>query len=76
MKDKNDEISDMKCLMLLEIQPYLDNDRLHECFSCIYSRCSAVVKKFDEICHLGINEFFDFITLSQCLHVLEYKSCR
>ena len=32
--------------------------------------------EFDDICHLGRNELFGFIALWQCLHVLEYKSCR
>ena len=36
----------------------------------------VVVKECDEIYHLRINEFFDFIAIWQCLNLLEDKSCR
>ena len=44
--------------------------------SYIYSRFSVVFKECYEICHLGRNESSEFITLLQCLNVLEYKSGR
>ena len=44
--------------------------------SCIYSRFSVFVKEGDEIFHLWCNKISEFITLFQCLHVLEKKSGR
>ena len=44
--------------------------------SCIDSRFYIVVKECDEIYHLGRNESSEFITILQCLHVLEKKSDR
>ena len=34
---------------------------------------SVVVEEGDDICHLWINKSSEFITLCQCLHVLEEK---
>ena len=42
--------------------------------SYIYSIFSVVVKEDGEICHLWRNKSSDFLTLCQCLHVLEEKS--
>ena len=42
--------------------------------SCIDSIFSVVVKKVDEICHIGRNKIYEFITIWQCLNVLEDKS--
>ena len=36
----------------------------------------VVVKEGDEICHLWSNKISEFITLFQCLHLLEKKSGR
>ena len=44
--------------------------------SVIDSRLSVVVKEGDEICHLWRNKSSEFLTLCQCLHVLEEKSGR
>ena len=37
---------------------------------------SVVVKEGDEICHLWRNRSSDFLTLCQCLHVLEKNYSR
>ena len=42
-------------------------------FSCVYRRFSVVIKEGDDICHLGRNKNYEFLTLCQCLHVLEEK---
>ena len=42
--------------------------------SHIDSIFSVVVKEGDEICHLWRNKISEFLTLCQCLHVLEEKS--
>ena len=47
----------------MNIYPYVD------------SRFYVVVKEFDEICHQGRNEFFDFVAIWKYLHVPEDKSC-
>ena len=44
--------------------------------SYIYSRFSVIVKEGDEICHIWRNKISDFITIFQCLRVLEEKSGR
>ena len=44
--------------------------------SLIDSRFSVLVKEGDEICHLWRNKCFEFLTLCQCLHLLENKSGR
>ena len=41
--------------------------------SCKYSRFAVVVKEGGEICHLWRNKISEFLTLFQCLHVLEEK---
>ena len=43
---------------------------------CVYLIFSIVVKKCENIYHLERNECFEFITIWQRLHILEYKSCR
>ena len=43
---------------------------------CADSRFSVVVRECDEICHIELNECLEFIDISQCLNVLEEKSCR
>ena len=42
--------------------------------SLIDSRFSVVVKEGDEICHLWSNKSSEFLTLWQCLYVMEEKS--
>ena len=44
--------------------------------SCIDIIFYVIVKEVDEIYHIGRNERSEFITILQCLHVLEYKSGR
>ena len=44
--------------------------------SVIDSRFAVIVKEGDEIYHLWRNKCFEFLTLCQCLHVLEKKSVR
>ena len=44
--------------------------------SLIDSRFAILVNEGDDICHLWRNKCFDFLTLFQCLHVLEKKSGR
>ena len=45
------------------IQSFLDNDRVHEFFTCVYSLFYIFVKEFDDICRLGSNESFEFVAL-------------
>ena len=45
-------------------------------YFCIDSIFFVVVKEGDEICHLWRNKISEFLTLFQCLHVLEKKSGR
>ena len=63
IKDQDDESSDLKWSMLLDLLKFLDNDRVHEFSSCIYIIFSVVVKECDKIYHLGRNKCFEFITL-------------
>ena len=42
----------------------------------VYSHFFVVAKECDEICHIGINEFFEFAALLKCLNVMGDKSCR
>ena len=42
----------------------------------IDSQLSFFLKECDEICHLGRNEWFEFVALWKCLHVLEENYCR
>ena len=44
--------------------------------SRIDSRFYVVIKEGDDICHLWRNKRSEFLTLCQCLHVLEDKSGR
>ena len=44
--------------------------------SRIYRKFSVFVKEGDETCHLWRNKRSDFLTLFQCLNVLEKKSDR
>ena len=44
--------------------------------SLIVRRFAVLVNKGNEICHLWRNKCFEFLTLFQCLHVLEKKSGR
>ena len=63
MKDKNYESADLQWSMLLDLQSYLDNDRVHELLIMCRHKNSVVVKEYDEICHLVINECFDSFAL-------------
>ena len=62
--------------MMLEIESSIDNGIYHECFLRYRQHISVVVKEGDEICHLGRNKLSEFVTLWQCLYVLEEKSIR
>ena len=44
--------------------------------SIIVSRFAVIVNEGDEICHLWRNKCLEFLTLCQCLHVLDKKSGR
>ena len=76
MKGQNDESADLKWSMWSELQSSLDNGRYHECLLQYSQQISVLVKKGDETCHLWRNKSSEFLTLCQCLHVLEKKSGR